>query len=551
MTTTRALCKFGVSHLSDLPLESSVLAVADEFRRELCAIYQERANAVVDLRNRLYPSLFAALVEWEAAKAAVWIIEREIKAHHSEVRDRNAVTPEMEDRLAAARERVTAAAKSVKTERAVWSTLLREFSAWWRGLADWKNVKDLGKRKLLYAAIVPPAPLADYAALWMAFDLRERDLYRAFEPRLHPAIRAEIVESSRPKLTKDAPGMRYFYGRRPEIKPWQKLSLQFVGGLTWEQVLAGESRALRAEPFRVKADGSGAYKVWQQIGTAKNPQVVGYVLNVDKPFPADAVIQWWALCVRPGGKREVVPIVKLTDGAKPQGSGVLSYRLCWTRRKDGVEVARFWGDHVNERLVLSNRLLANRMAVKDAQQECDGRANGLLSSRGAAPPAGGKQGVEALAVYCHQHLSDVGAGNLLDECQRAVAAALKTSQRAARSIEDIYRLVASRVCQRHSALAAQEIDLRRIKRYDTRDLLREDVLPLKSREIMHAAAPGKLKALLNGYGLASSDVAPPEPGDARGTDLFTSYVASLGSRSRSNRGGNLARSQRASVAQTA
>lgn len=584
---TRALCTFGCWRGS-AEREQSVLTTANEFRAALCRLYWDRHCELTDWRNSAFPRLWAALGEYETAKFAEWWAEKQIKLHHVDAGDRNAVTPALTAQLAQCRERRKAAKAAVDAERKSHADTLAVFHCWWQTLRDWKNCKDLAKRKAAYAAIEWPRDahayqaavdarnaeraakahaagkdqpaawqptvnvdaIAEYGRLWMAHDLAERDLYREFAPRLHPMIRAEIVEASQPKLSKTAPGIRYRYHRPPKPRPWEKLSVQFVGGITFDELLSGESTAVRLEEFRRNGRGVVFYRVQQQIGTAKSPCLAEYVLIADRPFPPDAVIQRWSLRVNNTGgqypKREVVPIIK-TSESKPIGSAVFAYRLSWTVRKEGIEVCRFWGEHVNERLVLPNRLLALRMATRDAQAATDAAANALLVERGVPPKAGQKQGVEALAVYCHDHPLDNGAANLLDVSRAKLRRAARVTQRAIRCIVKIYETVTRRVCSRHATLHRHVIDLRQIKRYDTRDLLREDVLSQKSRELLFAAAPGKLKALLDGYGLASSDVPVPEPEDARGTDLFTSYVQTIRGRWRSDRKGKQVRSRTAAL----
>lgn len=170
------------------------------------------------------------------------------------------------------------------------------------------------------------------------------------------------------------------------------------------------------------------------------------------------------------------------------------------------------------------RLIEDRMAVKDEQVRIDALCNAILASRGAAPPAGKQQGYWALAAYVAEHRDDEALG-VYRSCSQAMQVATRTMQRAVRSIEKIYELVVARVCRLHGTIIADPLDLSRLKRYDTRDLLRDDVLPAKAREYMQAAAPGKLAALLKGYGLnASGDVRPDRQDASRETDLFTSYV---------------------------
>lgn len=571
MITTRALCTFGVGFRRELPLERSVLAVADEFRTAICDLYQERHEAVVDLRNELFPRLYAALVEYERLYWSIVDCERRIKAYHSEVRDRNAVSPTLDAELRALREQRTASQNAVRAGRGDWSQVLRTWSAWWRTRADWKNVKSLAARRLLYAAVetpevwsqyeadltaadaaagretrawppVDPTALVRYGALWMDFDLRERDVYSVFAGRLHPAIRAEIVESSQPKLKIDAPGMRYQYGRRPEPKPWEKLSLQFVGGLSWADAVAGKSRQFGATLWRRNAAGDAFYRIRQQIGTQASPLEISYILCADRPIPPEAILQRWTLAVRPNGKREAIPIVKW-DHSKPSGEGALAYRLRWTKRKAGVEVAQFWGDHVQERLVIPQHIVDLRQALKREQTACDLAANAVLARRGATPATGRRQGVAALVDYVRDNPDDSGAAESLGDFQRRLASALRTSQRAVGCIEKIYETVASRVCRLHATITPSTLDIASLKRYDSRDLLAGNAAVQPVREILHALAPGKLKAILDGYGLAKTDVAPEPPRDARETDLFTTYVASIGGRTGSKRAGRKRRSR--------
>lgn len=543
---TRALCTFGVWNRGfgdDLPDERGVLATADEFRGDYCAIQQARHDAMTALRDRLFPDLFAAMREHEAIGAKIYELEREIKQHHSDARNRNAVTETQRQAMEALRESRKASGKRVADARAKWVGMMREFSAWWKTLADWKNVKTLAKRKALYASIEPPEHLADYARVWMESDLAVRELSESFSDRLHSSIRAEIIEASQPKLGKDAPGVRYRFGQRPEPGPWRKLTLQIAGGATLDELLGGAIPSLKFSVHR-ETERKTVYRVHQQIGTSANPCRIVYYLVADRPIPRDCVIQRWTLIVRENGKREAVPLVK-TNEVKPTGTGDFGYRISWSMRKEGIEVARFWGSHINERLILPAAKVAARMALEDRQSECDREANELLSELGAAPPPGKVQGVDALREYAAKPDVDPRAANLLESCDRRLHTARNTARRAMRSIEHIYRTVARRVCSLHARVASPRIDLKRAKLYDERDLLRVDVLPKPSRRILHAVAPGKLTALLDGYGLASVEVVEPPAGDARETDLFSSYVRGLGSPRGNPRGGKKARSRMA------
>lgn len=558
---TQALGTFGVyGKPGD---ELAVLKTANEFRLRLCELYQERHEAMIDFRNAAFPELFAALVRFENIKARIYDLEKAIKAYHSDVRDRNAVTDEQEVLLKQLRAERTEALAEVKHQRKRWSELLKAFSTWWRTLADWKNVKSLTDRKSRYATIQQDLaaqgdPLrrgfvraqcatndlsapgdsgdsqgltngADYALLWMKFDLRERDLSAEFAPKLHPAIRQEIIEASQPKTSATSPGMRYQVGRRLELRPWTKATNQFGGGgLEVLDALEGTNQfSIRRVYTNHKGQcDESVYEVQQQIGTRHQPTLIRYRTKIHRALPGDATIQRWTLAVR-DNKRVVIPIISGMNFKKPTGSGVFRYELRWTKRKAGIEVARFIGDHVNEPLVIPNWLIDKRMALKATQTACDLEANELLARRGCTPPPNEKQGYEALKVFCVEHDRDAEAANLLHAQFREIRRATKAMQSATRCIEEIYKVVTSRVCRLHDSIVPNELDLTKLKRYDTRDLLKEDIIPPASREILFAVAPGKLKALLNGYGLTKSDQEIPDS-DAPVTDVFTGYIQNLG-----------------------
>ena len=544
---TQALATFGVYRRASAD-ELAVLELANEFRQRLCALQHAKYCAEVDYRNAHYPNLYAALVRSEQLYFRIAELERRIKAHHSEVRDRNAVPEELRAELETARRQRQAARAIVTAERREYSDFLKRFRAAWKTAADWKNVKSLAKRRAAYAALTLPDEVREYAELFIKHDLLIRELGIEYQSRgLHSAIRAEIVEATKPKFGKTGPGTRYEYHRSPRCQPWQKITLQFAGGLTVSDAIAGKNPSLRLRQVGEKVLASRThtfYRVTQQIGTTAEPRTIEYDFKAHRPLPPDAIIQRWTLAVRESGKREVIPIVK-HDFAKPQGTGIVAYKLSWTRRKAGVEVCRFWGSQVNERVIIPQATIDQRLAMATARARADLQANALLAERGATPPPNRRQGVAALSDWVANHPEDNAAVNLLFDCNRDLAFANQQSRRAQRRIEKIYETIASRVCRLHGTIVHDPIPLDKIKLYDGRDLLREDRLPLKSRTYLHAVAPGKLRALLKGYGLASGDVAPPEPNDARETDVFTSYVTSLGQPDTRRRAGRRRRSQRA------
>lgn len=536
-----------------------ILDLADEFRAAYCEHQQHKHEAFIDLRNDLFPKLLPALERFERAKARIVRLERDIKQHHSEQRDRNAVTVQQHADLKAARVERKESQAVVKTERQPWYDLEKEFREWWKGVADWKNIKTLAKRRELYDAArgelnrdEKSTSLQAYANLWMDADVAERELFVEFQNRgLHSAIRAEIIDASKPKKSRTSPGMRYQYGRSPEPRPWEKLSIQFAGGLTLEEAIEG-TRGFLIE----REDRPDMIRVHQQIGTKDHPCMVSYRVRVHRPIPDDAIFQRWTLQVtkerqvhhmKDSSVRQAerirgfaLPIAKTDERDKPQGNGVLHYDLSWSVCDGGVNVCRFWSDHVNEFLVVPTWLVAARMSVPPTQAECDEQANALLGRRGIRYEK--LQGVSAIEHYSERTPEDTGAANLLDECRLRMWRANRRAKRAERRIEHLYKNVVRRVCRMHDAVAHDKLDLSWAARYATRDLLRIDEIPRESRAIRQAIAPGKIRLAIQQYGLGASDeVREVPPNNARGTDVFTSYVASWrpAKRRRLSRNGDL------------
>jgi hypothetical protein len=513
---------------------------------------------MINLRNDGIPGLYAAMVRHERLLAAIWLLEREIKEYHSQVRDRNAVTLDQEDRLRALRAERGVELAELQPLRKRWSDALRARSLYWRSLANWINVKSLTDRLRRYETIKFPDTVAPYRAvdktgllgdldpvliaalghLEMDYDIRQRRLTQEFQQRgLHSAIRGEIVAASRPKLTKTGEGMRYMYHRPPDIKPWRRITLAIPGGLTVGEARGGKLASLvLTEVSRTHPVGGdeAVVEVCQQIGTSGEPRLVRYRFKEDRSMPDEALIQRWSLIVA-GRKRYVVPLLKNHGLSKPIGQGVLTYDLTWLRVPGGIQVCRFVGSHVNEALILPQWLLDRRMIVAREQKAVDALVNEHLRSLGESPDGQQLQGLAAL-----QKLQPDGV--LTARMTRRMDAAQRVQSRAIRGIEDIYRVVVRRVCAKHDRLVFDPIDLRKLKRYATRDLLRVDVIPKKSREYLQAVAPGKLQALLRGYrGLERiADV-----GDevlASPTDLFSTWVREIGRKTGPKPGGTCHRS---------
>lgn len=527
---TRVYATFGVYGRPSED-EQQVLELADEFRLALANLLHRRHRAVTDYRDEHFPELWAAMTEFERWRARIYEIEKAIKAYHSEVRDRNAVTEAQSAELIAARDQRSRWLEAIRAHREDWYTHLRAFSTWWGAAADWKNVKSLARRREAYASLRPPPQFASYCAIHQQLDLEERELSRAYQDRgLHSAIRAEIVEATQQKFGETGPGMRYWYGERPTPKPWRKLTLQFSGGVRWRDVLDNNVIGLTATPIYTNHPAGGAetvYEITQQIGTRELPHTVSYSVKLDKPIPDESVIQRWSL-VNDKGRRSIMPIIKDIP-PKRQGDGTFEYTLSWSQRPNGVEIAQFVGEHVQESLVLPTWLVAKRMSYAAAQQACDNRANDFLETRGISRSKrpGSRHGVIALGDYFSEHPTDLTAGNLLDTLQGELRRTSKAAASALRCIEDIYRSTAAKVCRLHAAVFHPAVPLQRAKRYAKRDLLKRDPMTKEERELLHAMAPGKLRAAVAAYGLASGTVRPERP-YRPDTDLFTTYVNTLG-----------------------
>ena len=537
---TQAFGSFGV-YGRESDDEREVLELAREYRARLCELYWQRHRAMVHLRDELFPDLFQAMVALEQVKAKIYSVEKEIKQHHSEVRDRNAVPVELEADLKDLRSQRAFRTQVMTAARQPWYDVAKAFTREMHSvclhddnppLCVWKNVKSLSKRRELYEQLrlKMSGDTAAYADVWIASDIAFRELNQEFQSRgLHSSIRTEIVDATKPKRSKDSPGMRYEYSREPAPVPWEKITLQIPGGLTMQGAISGRCKSLVLKPVYCNHTSGGddvVYQVDQQIGTAAIPRRIKYAVKLHRHFGKEAKIQRWTLVVR-DGRRRVIPLLANHGLHKPTSEGVFAYDLTWRRHPGGIQVCHFVGTHVNESLVLPQWLLDRRLCVTCEQTETDLEANQLLAAKGYVP-AGNLQGVAALESYCRDYQHDTAAVNALDDFHRRLSRATKEMQRAVRCIEDIYRVVTRRICSLHLSMVSDEIDLATIKRYDTRDLLRYDPLPSKSREYLQAVSPGKLRRLLDGYGLASVGALPDNMEVARNTAVFSGYVDGLG-----------------------
>lgn len=574
---TKILAAFGVR--GKLPVEvDEVLALANEYRDALVSLHHERHCRMIDLRNDYIDGLYDAMVALEFTNAKISEVEKRIKAHHSDVRDRNSVLwPDGEELvdLRALRVRQLALVKSLRLK---WYATERAFKLFWTTVAEWKNIKTLAKRRDLYDSITLPESADEYtalapddkpldaalvnieaverfASLWMEFDMRQRELSQEYQSRgLHSAIRGEIVDASKPAKSLTSPGIMYRYGRPPKPQPWELITQQIVGGATWESILKGTPQ-LSARLIR-----GTLYEITQQIGTASDPRLIAYRVNVDKAFPSDCRVNRWSLVVRyekqlvhtKSGtiterlwQRATVNPTIVYDEPSPDTSGpVLRYRLSWTRLTEGVKVAHFWSDGINESIVLPWELVKRRMNLKDVQQASDKAANNLLSFRGITPQPNCKQGFDALVVYCEDNPDDPEALNLMDLCVHANGVARRVAQRATRTIAKIYETVAHRLSETHGSIVHDSLPLAKLKKYDARDLLQSDPLPYGSREVLFAVAPGRFREKLKQCGLIASTEAMGEmPDAARESSELTTYVLNASRGTGRRRSRNRGRSQ--------
>lgn len=557
--------------------ERSVLALADEYRFARHASHHEEHRKIIDFRNNLFPELFAAMRLFETCKAKIYELELAIKQHHSRVRDRNAVMEEQEKALRALRDSRKALLKDVQEKRNVWFAFQAQFRLAVQQAADWKNIKTLERRIEQLARIdweesvsaarsnaekkftaESPGEKRDalerkfestwgeefptnwfnlYSQIVFECDLSRRRLSREYQDRgLHSSIRGEIDKATKPKLSKNGEGTRYRYGFTDKPKPWMKLSLQFSGGL-----LVASSFAGRNPQLEMNRRGR-IIQVSQQIGTAAFPQRLTYRFKVPKSgpeLPMDAKIQRMSLVVKqipddtPDGRWERYITFTVDKDLPPKHKGThrLDCKLRWTMRKEGVEVAEFSSPVCRERLIVPRALIERRLAMSVAQCECDNEANRFLDKAGIDVSEIKPSGLAGLANFVHEHPGNKRADNLLLHLNRKLRHSWRIQRSAMRAIEHLYFNVAKRLAEIHGSIEIQEINLSNLKRYATRDLLKDDLLPPRSREILHAVSPGKLKsALLRAMPKASGEVTEKTPAVLacdETTNVFTTYVNSF------------------------
>jgi hypothetical protein len=554
---TTALGRFGVYGRPGDD-EQAVLALALEYRERLADSHYREYMATVDLRNEMFPELLDALKLFEAVKSQIYQVEKRIKEHHSEVRDRNAVAPPDDSELRTLRQDRDRLAAEIKPLRKAWADVHSRFRQHKKDASPpcgWKQIQTLEKRINAYDAIAWPSDLREYAAVRLAGDIERRRLTREYQDGgLYFAIRGEIDEATKPKYTKTGPGVRYRWGRKPELRPWTNITMQFGGGgLPVRDAIAGRCPGFRITPIYTNHKASrtvSVVEVTQQMGTKEHPRQITYRCKLHVPLPATATLQRWTLVID-GRKRYAIPIVSGLEAETPCGCGILRCSLGWSAVSGGVRVASFASEHVREELIVPDWLISRRLGVAAAQIETDAAANGFLETRGIAasktPGNGVLFGVSALDDYCGKHPADGSAAELLYQSQRRLDRARKNAARALRCIVKIYETAVHRLASLHDRIADDyTIDLQRLKRYSTRDLLRRDAPAKEVRERRDAVAPGKLQSLLRSSGMrhiASGDVPSDVPGTSRETVVIRSYVDSLGVKTGRKRRGDCHRSQ--------
>lgn len=561
--------------------ELSALELADRLRQAIHAEHLAEHRATIDFRNERFPELWDALCEKEHVSALIYAAEREIKAVHSDVRDRNYVSEDQEEALVELRLRRKRAQTRAKEARRPWSRFLSAFSAAWSAAANWKDVKDLAKRKEMYASLqIGPALceakrrseaaiaeaknedertkaqnrydrigwessmelLIEFGKIRMRHDLARRELLHAAQADgMHSGTKGEIAEATAPKTGKDGPGTRYSYhDSRPPSK-WRKLVVQFAGGLRVEDAIAGEDKRLS---LRRDSKWPNVLCVRQQIGTADRPRFAEYRVKLHRPLSPEMVMQRWALVIeevhgaseivrqKTGVKtrRSVIVTVSKDIPSKAHGTEVLNVWLGWSLGRDGTcRVAQLRSKHVSEDVILPAWLMRRRVRVSSVEAKCDQEANELLLERHVILGELKLKGVCALEQWSKDTGEEIP--ELRDLLVRPRRARMVESW-AVETIRHVYRTVAARMGRLHGSVRFFRFDLKQMVRYDTRDLLAQNAAPDIVRRVRFAVAPGKLKAaLLEALPEedASDEVMARPPAIARSTDVFTSWVNSLGS----------------------
>jgi len=126
MPETQALGTFGV-YRKPSEHELEVIEKADQYRKQLVAILHERHRAMINLRNDTFPELYAAMVVLEFLKSMEYATKCDIKSHHSDVRDRNAVKAEQEISLKAIQAEIVLANQDARNKRKAWNTTEKAF----------------------------------------------------------------------------------------------------------------------------------------------------------------------------------------------------------------------------------------------------------------------------------------------------------------------------------------------------------------------------------------------------------------------------------------
>lgn len=319
-----------------------------------------------------------------------------------------------------------------------------------------------------------------------------------------------------------------------------RLVAQIIGGITLEELFAGEHSQLRIVPLtqqfsceqatrRRRAHDRTTSVAMVVYSRDRNPYRVTWPLVMHRPLPDDAIVKQATITRRRTGSRwrnkewewslSMMCRVPTKNHGEPYPRAVCALDIGWRRLNDGLRVAVIasrTGDDTPqfEAIILPERLIEADEYVKDLQARIDRRVNEATARLGsiglAGIPAGNPESLLAgasvtvrttpkptqrgLAVLARCWRQDAPAWQPeeLDRLEKAVAlnrrdwgelSALRTKTR--RSRLDLYRTIAVRLAREHRVIAIKAVNWQKIYRDN-------DAIPAAANIYRRMAAVGEL-----------------------------------------------------------
>ncbi len=291
------------------------------------------------------------------------------------------------------------------------------------------------------------------------------------------------------------------YSRPPKTEPVTSLTTQIKDGGRSLTALADGAQGLS-----IKHLHENIYACEQQIGTHTKPCKIQYQVKIHRPFKDDFIVQQWSVNYGRDEKRWITPVVSCVTGFSKKTTntgGRFAYDLNWRKVGDGILVAYFLGDNVDEQLILPGWLVKQFYRLDDLRAAIDESAKRMLNELGINTNRGR---IKRLVQFAEENPENIRASNWVHNYHVAWEQINRLARRIVAIRDNIFRTVAYRLSQSHDEVVHDGIEIAKLSKHAKRSVSDES-LPKDIRRRRVIAAPGLLREYLENTDLKHHTVA--------------------------------------------